>query len=331
MNPTIEQVSWHGQTAWQFANDTIRTLVVPEIGAKLASLFDKRSGREWLVGPGERPLRHMPYGASFVEQDMSGWDEMFPTIVACEYPAPGPKMGTPLPDHGEVWPLPWTVEAGPADALRLSVRGVALRYELRRELRFAAADTLQMHYELLNMEAERMAYLWAAHPQFACGDAARIVLPQGITAVHNALPPEWGWGDPETPLAWPVAGQPAGPQVQLDAVGPPSKQAARKFFVPPVTAVNWAGLVRQPTGDWLRLEWDAGKLPYLGIWIDEGRISPESVVALEPMTGYYDSLATAWTKERVALIEPGETQTWDLFVRLGTSARPLPLDNDSAR
>lgn len=325
MTTTLEQVSWHGQAAWKFENDTVRVVVVPELGAKLVSLFDKRSGREWLVGPGLRPFGHVPYGANFVDQDMSGWDEMFPTIVACDYPVPGPKEGTPLPDHGEVWPLSWTVEAAGAEALRLAVRGVGLDYELARELRFAAPDTLQMHYEVRNLESERIAYLWSAHPQFACGDEARIVLPPAITAVHNALPVEWGWGEPEARLAWPLTEQ----QVRLDAVGPPNRQAARKFFVPPQTAVSWAGLVRRPAGDWLRLDWDARALPYLGIWVDEGCISSESVVALEPMTGYYDSLVTAWQKKRVALIKPGEMQSWDLFVRLGTGDRPLPLEDDA--
>lgn len=70
------------------------TVVVPEMGAKLVSLADKRSGLEWLAGPADRPFRPVPYGADFVQQDMSGWDEMFPTIVACAYPAPGENHGS---------------------------------------------------------------------------------------------------------------------------------------------------------------------------------------------------------------------------------------------
>ncbi len=107
-------------------SDFIRTAVVPEMGAKLVSLFDKRTQREWLVAPGLRPLQKVAYGANFVEQDMSGWDEMFPTIVACDYPVPGERFGTPLPDHGEVWPLSWRLEPTSPDSLRTSVEGKAL-------------------------------------------------------------------------------------------------------------------------------------------------------------------------------------------------------------
>ena len=102
--------TWHDIAALVLENETIRTVVVPTMGAKIVSLLDKRTGTEWLAGPGERPFRPSAYGATFDQQDMSGWDEMFPTITACPYPAPGAYTGAPLPDHGEVWAVPWTTQ-----------------------------------------------------------------------------------------------------------------------------------------------------------------------------------------------------------------------------
>ena len=176
MNSTISRATWHGQDAFVQENDTIRLVTVPDLGAKIVSLFDKRSRREWLVGPGERALAKVPYGASFVDQDMSGWDEMFPTIVACAYPAPGAWVGTQLPDHGEVWPLSWVLEPSDPDTLKLGVEGKALPYRLARTLSFASSNILEMAYELQNLGDERMPYLWSAHPQFVCDDEAEIRL-----------------------------------------------------------------------------------------------------------------------------------------------------------
>jgi galactose mutarotase-like enzyme len=88
--------------------------------------------------------------------------------------------------------------------------------------------------------------------------------------------------------------------------------------VPPGVPVDWAGLIRRPSQDWLRLQWDAQRVPYLGLWVDEGVFNPGSVAALEPMTGFYDSLVTAWDKQQVARIEPGDTHTWTLTVQVGT-------------
>lgn len=315
MNVSIRQTTWHGQQARTLENDTIRTVVVPDLGAKIVSLLDKRTQLEWLIAPGDRPLKLVPYGAAFTEQDMSGWDEMFPTIVACAHPAPGEQHGTPLPDHGEVWSLPWKLETAPSPgALKLCVTGRALPYRLTRTLSYTTADTLKMHYELENLGQDTMPYLWAAHPQFLCGDQAEIRFPPQVTKVCNTLPAEWGWGKPETRFAWPDAVQ----RGRIDCTGPPSRKQARKFYLLPETCVAWVGLIRRPAGDWLRLAWDPTEIPYLGLWVDEGALNHATVAAPEPTTGFYDSLTVAWEKNRVTMIDPGETQLWTLVVRLGT-------------
>lgn len=331
MNVSISRTSWYGQEAWALENDTLRTVVVPAVGAKLVSLLDKRTRLEWLAGPGDRPFKNIPYGASFVEQDMSGWDEMFPTIVACEYPAPGEKNGAPLPDHGEVWPLSWALEPAGPNRLRLSVEGRALPYRLTRTLAYNAADTLHMHYTLENLSRERMPYIWAAHPQFVCGEGAEILLPPQVTEVCNTLPADWGWGAPETRFDWPEALSTEqivlridGRRVRIDRTGPASLKQARKFFVLPETRAEWAGLTRHPAGDWLRLDWHPDKIPYLGLWVDEGALSHSTVVALEPTTGFYDSLALAWEKNEITVLESGATHTWTLTVRIGTREQPFP-------
>jgi galactose mutarotase-like enzyme len=318
MDISTTKVTWHGLEAWALENENLRIVTIPALGAKLVSLFDKRNQFEWLVEPGARPLKQTPYGSVFVEQDMSGWDEMFPTIVACPYPVPGNSYGAPLPDHGEVWTLPWTLEVSTPEALVLHVEGKALPYRLTRTLSFSSAACLQMHYELKNLGQERMPYLWAAHPQFVCREGAQIQLPAEVVEVCNTIPVEWGWGEPETRFSWPEAVSVGGQRKRIDIVGPPSRRQARKFFLLPEHSANWAGLVQPNTGDWLRLEWDPNRVSFLGIWIDEGVFSHTSVTALEPTTGFYDSLATAWHKQQVATIESGATHLWTISVRLGT-------------
>jgi galactose mutarotase-like enzyme len=326
MNVSLEKTTWHGLSAWALESELLRTVIVPELGGKLVSLVDKRNQLEWLVDAGLRPFQPVPYGASFVEQDMSGWDEMFPTIVACAYPVRGEKYGTPLPDHGEVWTQPWTVEPAQPGLLRLGVLGKALSYRLIRTLSFSNDATLRMHYELKNLSSDRVPYIWAAHPQFVCGDQAEILLPPQVTEVCNTIPAEWGWSAPETRFGWPEAVNVNGQRVHLNYTGPASLRQARKFFVLPGTRVGWAGLVRHPAGDWLRLDWDPTEIPYLGIWVDEGALNHTTVAALEPTTGFYDSLEVACQKNEVSILEPGATHTWTLTVRTGSRLHPFPTN-----
>jgi galactose mutarotase-like enzyme len=327
MNSTISQIIWHGVNAIALESENLITVIVPEMGAKLVSLFDKRSQREWLVGPGNRPFQKVPYGSPFTEQDMSGWDEMFLTIVACDYPAPGVHHGLSLPDHGEVWTLSWEVEQATNERLTLSVNGPALPYRLTRTAEYVSPFVLQLSYRLVNLGQEAMPYLWSAHPQFACGQSAEVIFPPQVTEVCNSLPEAYGWGIPETRFGWKKAIKPNGDHVRIDQIGSPSQHQARKFFVLPDVRADWSGLINRPSNDWLLMEWDSNLIPYLGLWIDEGAISAESVAAPEPMTGFYDSLAVAWDKKRVAMIAPGASADWKLSVRFGTGDETFPYEN----
>ena len=86
--------------------------------------------------------------------------------------------------------------------------------------------------------------------------------------------------------------------------------------------------MRNPSGDWLRLDWNSAEVPYLGIWVDEGALNHTTVTALEPTTGFYDSLAVAWEKKEVTLLGPGATCTWTLTVRVGTGEQAFPVGPD---
>jgi len=310
----IQKTTWQGMGALAMESAALRVVVVPALGAKIVSLFDKRVDHEWLIAP-MRPLRPVAYGARFTDQDMSGWDECLPTINACPYPAAGPFAEASLPDHGEVWALPWQpVDAAP-HALTLAVDGRALPYRLQRTLRFAAPDTLQLDYQIANTGAAAFAYLWAAHPQFTCDEETTIVLPPAIKEVYNVVT-DGHWGAAGQRYPWPVAIAQNGARYQLDCIGAATRHDCRKFYLPPESSVTWAALVDYRRGFGLRMTWDAAELPYLGIWVDEGAINCVSTVALEPTNGFYDSLSIAHGNGQVRVLAAGETQHWQIGVTL---------------
>lgn len=318
---TLTPSEWREQPAWALESDRLRVVTTPGVGAKIVSIYDKAAGHEWLVAPADRPFGPPAYGATFIEQDMSGWDEMFPTIKACAYPQPGPYAGAALPDHGEVWALPWEVVAAEHGALTLSVEGRALPYRLARTLRLDDPATLRLSYTVTHSGAHPIAALWAAHPQFSAGDATRIALPDTVRELYNVRDiPDWGaWG---LRYSWPRARNRRGQWVDLDRVAPPESGTCRKLYVPPEVAIGWAALVEERAGHWLRLEWSPQDVPYLGLWVDEGAVNSVRTAALEITTGFHDSLVTAWEKRAVPVLAPGERRTWEVLLRVGTG--PLP-------
>jgi len=285
-------------------------IVLPELGGKIVSLLHKPTGKEWLIDSGPRPLVKVPYGSDYGRADLSGWDECFPTIVACDYPAEGVYYGRPMPDHGELWSVPWRMEAS-ASGLIGETDGVALPYRFKRVLAFKDDSTLRMSYSVANVGEEPLSVFWTAHPLFAATEQTRIVLPEGI---KQLLCVDGGKAFRQGErYVWPQ-----GDGIRaLDRIGPPCAFDSRKFYAENGLTDGWAMLREADTGEFVSLSWSTAELPHFGFWIDEGEYTGYSVCALEPCNGYYDSLTEAFRRGELLRIVPGETVEWGLEVRVG--------------
>lgn len=310
------KTEWLGQPALALETSALRFVTVPTMGAKIVSLFDKRTQHEWLIPPVNRAFKPAAYGSSFVDQDMSGWDEMFPTIDACAYPVDGQYKGHLLPDHGEVWAIPWEIDHMANTSIRLSANGRSLPYHLTRQVEVVDDHHFHLTFEVTNTGTEPITALWAAHPQFAVNEETRIRLPRTATQVVNVHPtPDWGKVGNVYP--WAEAQSQRGEMQQLDQVGTADLKNCRKFYLPENNPVDWAALQQGDNGTWLRLSWNTQQVPYLGIWVDEGAYNSTSTVALEPSTGYYDKLDFAWENQRSMHLIPNQPVQWMLDIAVG--------------
>ncbi|RUS45580.1 hypothetical protein [Cohnella sp. AR92] len=282
--------------------ELMRVELIPGLGAKLVSLRYKATGKEWLVDAGSRALRQPAYGSSFGQADMSGWDECFPTIDPCTVGADNIF----LPDHGELWALPWTAEAN-EESVTCSVQGVALPYLFSRNLRFSSADTLRMNYRVANLGDRPFPYLWVPHPQFAVTEPTRIELPPSereaeavcvFGGLHHVTGERYRWDE-------------------LTLVGERQNGDGRKYYAPGRWEEGWCGLSAPISGNWLRLQVDPREVPYFGVWIDEGMGNDRNAIALEPSIGYYDSLERAAENGSAPSVAPGSSHEWSLELRLG--------------
>lgn len=319
---TLSQTKWHNLEAWALENDHLRVVIVPQQGAKIASIFDKRIRREWLIQPTKTPIRPVPYGAPYIDYDMNSWDEMFPTIIECPYPLEGAFKGNHLPDHGEVWAMAWAVVSSAGGVLTLSVEGRALPYQLTRSAALEDPATLRLSYKVTNTSRETLYYLWAAHPLYAVDEQTEIVLPPAVTELYNVhdVPP---WGAHGSRYAFPHPATHDNKQWDLRRIGSAALKDCRKFYVSPEIRVSWAGLRQTDSGAWLRMEWDSQKMPYLGIWIDEGSYATIPTVALEPTNGFYDSLTTAYDNQKAASLPPEMSHEWTVTVRVDDGRQPI--------
>ena len=302
-------------------NEQVIFSILPGIGGKMVSLVFKENGFEYISLSG-RPFRIPAYGASYSDYDISGFDECFPAIAEGFYPE-GPWKGIHIPDHGELWSLPWesTLEG---DSLRLSVPGVRFPYRFTKVLSLTK-NRININYQLQNLSPFEFKYLWAAHPLLTVGPGTRIILP-GTPKIRIDWSKNERLGKLLYETSWPQAKKPNGEVVDLDIVNPPEVSQATKFFT---TALDqgWCALHHAWTSNFLKFSFPPEKIRYLGVWINEGGWpldgQPSYNVALEPCTGCPDKLDTAIQRNECACLEGRGENTWTLVISVGRSEQVI--------
>ena len=191
-------------SAIKLDTDFFSLVVVPELGGKITSLVNKTTGREFLSRT-NIPYRSRTYGDRFENYERDGADECFPTVEACPYPV-FPWEGALVPDHGEVWTLPWQYEVK-QERLQMWVRSVRLPYVFKRDIRFETLARgkkpyIRFSYTVENESPFDMPFVYAFHPLFKAETRARILMPSG-TDVVSYLSTEDRLGPPMTRHDWP--------------------------------------------------------------------------------------------------------------------------------
>jgi galactose mutarotase-like enzyme len=304
--------------AVELANSYIAASFLPELGAKMNSLKSVASGREFLLQPPECPYRRANHGASFAAYDTSGFDDCCPTVKECIYPEDA-FAGKKLPDHGDLWSASWQCTVRDQELL-FETEGKSLPYRFRKSVRLEANVAI-LKYEIGNTGSEEFGFLWAAHPLLAVEASCRIVLPGEVSQLFV----EWSRGERlgkfGDTCGWPVTVVKGGQQVNLSELHTTNACTADKLFATRLRRGTCAVCYPQ-TEEAIVFHFDPRDLPYLGIWICQGGWpSPERghfTVALEPCTGFPDSLREAMHRGSCDVLEPGQKKKWLLRIEISS-------------
>jgi hypothetical protein len=164
------------------ANADVAVEIVPELGARILSLRDRRTDEEWMWRPTDaRPLARHPLGLAFEHSTLAGADECLPTIDPCVWEK------RELPDHGECWASAWTVDADAFAAGRILTTLDLPASPLRIE-RTITLDGPRVHlaYQLTSCSDRPERWLWAFHPLYPVCPSDHLELPGGAAAPECA-------------------------------------------------------------------------------------------------------------------------------------------------
>lgn len=284
-------------------SDRLRVALLPNHGAKIVSIVDRATHREWMAGPGERRYANYALTTPYEQSDRSGWDECFPSIGPGYHPAE-PWDEIELADHGELWQRAWRATRSD-HTIRTEIPGGRFPYVFFRDLH-VDGDSLQATYRVDNHGDASFPCLWAMHPLFAAGRETHLVVPEGA---HFRAEACFGGDVPEGPLT--IA--------QVEAALDDGRVRACKLFCddPPG---GRAALYDVDADAWLGLEFELEDVPFLGVWINRGGWPPAEPlhhVALEATTGASDDLAEALRRGGGRTIPAHSSIVWTIGIRVG--------------
>jgi hypothetical protein len=326
MTGAISRGSYKDQEALVLENDVIRAVLLPMWGGKTISLVHKGLGVETLWQNPAPSFRRSLYGDPYEVGELAGFDEMFPTISRCFYEAP-PWAGVEAPDHGEVWSLPWE-ERIEGDAVTLSVNGVRFPYRLQKTVSLEA-ERLVAHYAATNLSSFPFEFIWAAHPLFNTSEGMRFIVPGDMRRIVNAVPSPalGGYGER---YEFPAARIWNGTTTRLDRVPPQNPTGFQKYWFAAKVTEGWCILHEPGSGLDVGLTYPPDKVPWLGMWLNEGGYAGQYNIAPEPATAAMDRIDLARMWGMGSVIAPGAVYEWDLAITLGQGSEPRGMDRNGA-
>jgi galactose mutarotase-like enzyme len=280
----------------------------PERGGKMTELLDLATGKNWLWTSQQEP----PGGASFDENWVGGWEEMFPNDAA------GSLDGQPLRDHGELWNGAWTVVEKEPTGVRMAYVCQSVPVRIEKSVQLATdAPRMRVAYRLSNLSDRLVPFHLKLHPALHVEAGDEILLPDcWIEPVDLGFSTRIGR---EGKTRFPQAIDREGKTVSLHRALPP-QAAVREFFYASDLAEGWCGLRSESTGRTLRFRFRNSDFPYVWIFQSYGGWNKRQVLMLEPCTDSHYDLEKTHNDGRAAVLKPREVREMIVHVELESSA-----------
>lgn len=318
---TISRGAFKDQEALILENSQIRAVLLPAWGAKTASLVHKGLGIETLWQNPAAAFKRSGYGEPYGDGEFAGFDEMFPTISRCFYEA-APWAGVEAPDHGEVWTIPWET-AIEGDSATLSVGGTRFPYRLQKTVSLQG-ERLIARYAATNLSSFPLDFIWAAHPLFNATEGMRFLVPSGMRKIVNAVPGPTLGGYGER-MDFPVARRADGKEVRLDRVPARNTVGYQKYWFAEKVTEGWCMIRDDKSALTVGMAFPREKVPYLGMWLNEGGYAGQFNIAPEPATAAMDRIDFAKSWGMGSVLPPGSRLEWHLVISLAAGKEPLAM------
>jgi hypothetical protein len=165
-------------------------------------------------------------------------------------------------------------------------------------------------YRLANRSRFPFHFIWAAHPLFKAVPGMRFVAPGGLKQIVNSVPgPTLGGYGARHPF-------PRSGGLDLSTVPPQDGRGFQKYYFLGRLPEGWCRLDNPETGLSVTLSFSPDRVPYLGMWFNQGGWAGQYNIAPEPCTAAMDRVDLSRLWQAGSSIDPLSTWEWDLAIEV---------------
>lgn len=273
----------------------------------MISFFYKDQRKELLEQSINNNYQCQSYDSDYTKAEYGGFDEMFPSIDECFYPY-YPWKGIRIPDHGEVWALPWEYSID-NQKLIMEVYGVRFPYKLEKIVSFINDNILRIDYELRNLSNFEFNYLWAAHPIFYLEESSEIILPEGVKEIITVFSLNGRLGKYGSINKWPNLKP---DNLNLNFAISKDAKDIEKYYLKGKMPKGWCTISYPSLNTLLALSFPIQEVPYLAVLLNEGGELDLLNIFFEPCTSPFDRIDMAILRKECSSISPNSITKWFL-------------------
>jgi len=298
-------------------NEYLSVIIVPEMGGKSISVYEKGKQFELLAQP--RPGYQEAYqkGTSFADCAAFGFDDAFPNIDGGSVLVDGKMIA--YPDHGEIWSSPMEVISWDQErnTLELYYKSPLLQYGYEKKI-LLRDRTIVYAYRITNQGTAAFPFIWAFHCLVRYEEDMRILFPKDTNTFTNVLQSSvLGKAGTQYQVEQTKEGLTArNTNYRFDRVPEAKSRSMEKYYVSDAVKEGLCGYDYPSHEVRCRIRYDAAKLPWLGFFVTAGGFKGDYNCALEPSDGYYDSIETALHNKRCPVAEPGEHKEFEIEIEI---------------
>ena len=321
--PSIQKSIVSGMNALVLENEKIRTVILPEMGARVLSLIFKPTETEFAWRSPNIPIKK----TNEELENVSGFFDCIPTTDPCTF------RGKKLPLGGEVSSKSWKIlkiEKRPtAVTLKMEARCQIYPISIRKKIILQKNKAaLKIEYEVSNLSTENLEYHYSSHNTLQVTPYHRLVIPHEVTEVKLGYDSRFGkMGDM---ISWPEAVDAKGNRVDISKIASPCEGIMENYYTPKLKE-KWCAAINEAKHEAIAVTWKGEALPYLNICTNTGGWRGYYFAALEPVTGRPDNLEVAVNQWKdYATLKPKEQTTWSQTFILSYDIKNIEkIENDT--